>query len=187
MREVRVSYGDQSAQLKEIRAADPDGRGRHSFTAQQQTLRRLNATFRAFFSGVRLAKGKQRRVGYPRFKPYQRFDQVLFVAGDGARWAPADGGRWAHATFQAVGRVKVNQHRPVLGRVKTLQVKREHRRWYVIVITETETVALPPTGRSVGIDKRRAPWPQRRSQVRAEPVDPGRRLEAVHEDPCRQG
>jgi putative transposase len=155
MRKVRVSYGGQSAQLKEIRAADPDGQGRHSFTAQQQTLRRLNATFGAFFNGVRHAKGKQRRVGYPRFKPYQRFDQVLFVAGDGARWEPADGGqggRWAHATFQTVGRVKVSQHRSVVGPVKTLQVKREGRRWYVVVVTETETVPLPPTGRSVGVD-----------------------------------
>jgi putative transposase len=150
MRKVRVSYGDQSAQLKEIRAADPDGQGRHSFTAQQQTLRRLNVTFAVYFRRARDAR--RRRVGYPRFKPYQRFDQVLFVAGDGARWEPADGGRWAHASFQAVGRVKVGQHRPVVGRVKTLQVKREHRRWYVIVVTETEIVPLPTTGRSVGID-----------------------------------
>jgi IS605 OrfB family transposase len=42
MRNLSVAYGNQSAQLKEIRAADPDGQGRHSFTAQQQTLRRLN-------------------------------------------------------------------------------------------------------------------------------------------------
>ena len=31
-------------------------------------------------------------------------------------------------------------------------MKREDRRWYVIVVTETEIVALPATGRSVGID-----------------------------------
>jgi putative transposase len=164
VRKVKVSYGDQSAQLKEIRAADPDGQGRHSFTAQQQTLRRLNAVFTVYFKRVRNAetsqgqtgqKGqrlKKRKVGYPRFKPRQRFDQVLFVAGDGARWEPADGGRWAHATFQAVGRAKVNQHRPVVGRVKTLQLKREGRRWYVVVVTETETLPLPSTGRSVGVD-----------------------------------
>jgi putative transposase len=36
--------------------------------------------------------------------------------------------------------------------VKTLQLKREHRRWYVIVVIETEVVPLPTTGRSVGID-----------------------------------
>ena len=152
MRKVSVSYGDQSAQLKEIRAADPNGQGRHSFTAQQQTLRRLNTVFVAYFRRVRDAKGSALRVGYPRFKPYQRFDQVLFVAGDGASWEPADGGRWAHASFQAVGRVKVHQHRPMLGRVKTLQLKQEGRRWYVIVVTETESVLLPSTGRSVGVD-----------------------------------
>jgi putative transposase len=149
---VRVTYGDQSAQLKEIRAADPAGQGRHSFTAQQQSLRRLNTVFAAYFRRVRDAKGKGRRIGYPRFKPYQRFDQVLFVAGDGARWEPADTSRWAHASFQAVGRVKVGQHRPVAGGVKTLQLKREGRRWYVIVVTDIEPVPLPPTGRSVGVD-----------------------------------
>jgi putative transposase len=47
MHNLSIVYGDQSAQLKEIRAADPDGQGRHSFTAQQQTLRRLNAVFAA--------------------------------------------------------------------------------------------------------------------------------------------
>jgi putative transposase len=163
MRNLSVSYGDQSAQLKEIRAADPDGQGRHSFTAQQQTLRRLNAVFAAYFKRVRKAeKGRQqagsgenlrqRTVGYPRFKPRQRFDQVLFVAGDGAKWEPADGSRWAHASFQAVGRVKVGQHRPVVGRVKTLQLKREGRRWYVVVVTEMEPVSLPTTGREIGVD-----------------------------------
>jgi putative transposase len=164
IRNLSITYGDQSAQLKEIRAADPDGQGRHSFTAQQQTLRRLNVVFGAYFKRVRSAeragrqagmKGEnlqQRTVGYPRFKPRQRFNQVLFISGDGAKWEPADGGRWAHATFQAVGRVRVNQHRPVVGRVKTLQLKREGRRWYVLVVTEAETAPLASTGRSVGVD-----------------------------------
>src|SRR4029453_9255805 len=145
---VSVSYSDQSAQLREIRAADPDGQGRHSFTAQQQTLRRLHATFGAFFKGVRA----RQKAGYPRFKPYQRFDQVLFVAGDGARWKPAEGARWAHATFQAVGRLKVKQHRQGVGRGKRPRLKRGYRRWYVIVVVETEAQPLPPTGRVVGVD-----------------------------------
>jgi putative transposase len=163
MRTVRISYSHQSAQLKEIRAADRDGQGRHSFTAQQQTLRRLNVVFSAYFQRVRGAeqanqaggrgeRPKRWKVGYPRFKPYQRFNQVLFVAGDGAKWESPVTDPWAHATFQAVGRVKINQHRPVLGRVKTLQLKREGRRWYVIVVAESEIVPLPSTGRSVGLD-----------------------------------
>jgi len=77
---------------------------------------------------------------------------VSFVAGDGAKWEHTQRGRWAYATFQAVGRVKVKQHRAVRGAVKTLTLKREHRRWYVIVTVDTEPVALPATGREVGVD-----------------------------------
>jgi putative transposase len=147
MRGASVTYGMQSAQLRGIRRADPQGQGRHSFTAQQQTLRRLNVVFAAFYT-----RAQQRKAGYPRFKPYSRFNQAGFVAGDGAKWAPAGPGGWARAAFQAVGSVKVRQHRPVPGAVKFMRLKREYRRWYVIVITATDAAPRPPTGRSVGVD-----------------------------------
>jgi putative transposase len=149
MRRASVSYGMQSAQLKEIRKTDPGGQGRHSFTAQQQTLRRLNIVFAAFYERC---KTGGRKPGYPRFKPYSRFSQVMFVAGDGAKWQPSRGGRWAYATFQAVGMVKVKQHREVRGTVKTLTLKHEGRRWYVIVTADTDAEQLPPAGRKVGVD-----------------------------------
>jgi putative transposase len=38
------------------------------------------------------------------------------------------------------------------GTMKTLQLKPEHRRWYVIVVAESEPAPLPATGREVGID-----------------------------------
>jgi putative transposase len=148
MRKVSVSYGMQSAQLKDIRKADPEGQGQHSFTAQQQTLRRLSTVFGAFYDRCKVGKAP----GYPRFKPYPRFNQVRFMAGDGARWTPAEADGWARAHFQAVGSVKVKQHRTVSGTVKALQIKREYRRWYVIVIARTEPVPLPAAGREVGVD-----------------------------------
>jgi putative transposase len=148
MRRATITYGVQSAQLKEIRRDDRDGQGRHSFTAQQQTLRRLGTVFQGFYDRCRAGQ----KPGYPRFKPRSRFDQVMFVNGDGAKWQSADRDGWARASFQAVGAVKVRQHRPVRGTVKTLQLKREHRRWYVIVVAETEPAPLPATGQEVGID-----------------------------------
>ena len=48
--------------------------------------------------------------------------------------------------------MSVRQHRPVPGTVKALQLKREHRRWYVIVIADAGPVPLPATGRQVGVD-----------------------------------
>jgi len=148
MRQTTITYSIQSAQLKYIRAADTDGQGRHSFTAQQQTLRRLNVVFQAFYS--RCQAGQQ--PGYPRFKPHRRFDQVLFVAEDGAKWQPTNGDKWARASFQAVGVVKVRQHRCVRGKVKTLQLKRERRRWYVVVVAECDPMSRPAAGREVGVD-----------------------------------
>ena len=153
MRNVSVSYGMQSAQLRDIRKMDPGGHGRHSFTAQPQTLRRLGDVFAAFYERCEAArKDGRKKPGYPRFKSYQRFSQVRFVNGDGAKWEPAGKDGWARARFQAVGSVKVRQHRSVPGMVKALQLKREHRRWYVIVVTETEPVQLPAAGREVGVD-----------------------------------
>ena len=52
MRRVSISYGSQSAQLKEIRDTDSAGQGRWSFSSQQATLRRLNKSFAAFFRRV---------------------------------------------------------------------------------------------------------------------------------------
>jgi putative transposase len=144
---VTIRYRDQSAQLAEIRRADPDAQGRWSFTSQQQTLRRLDRAFQGFFQ--RLRDG--RKAGYPRFKSTARWHSVDFVDGDGARWHDSQG-RWARAHFQGVGQVKVTAHRPVVGRVKTLRLKQEGRRWYVIVVAEQQSVRPPATGRQIGLD-----------------------------------
>ncbi len=104
--------------------------------------------FAAFYARAK----KKGKAGYPRFKPCSRFSQAGFVAGDGAKWTAAPAGGWARAAFQAVGSVKVRQHRPVPATVKFLQLKREHRRWYVIVITDTGAEPLPATGRAVGVN-----------------------------------
>jgi len=56
MRQVSVRYGEQSAQLRDIRRADPDGQGRWSFSSQQATLRRLGRAFDAFFRRVQAGR-----------------------------------------------------------------------------------------------------------------------------------
>ena len=60
---VTVRYGGQSAQLKDIRAFDPERQGRWSFSSQQATVRRLDKAFAAFFRRVKSGDAP----GYPRF------------------------------------------------------------------------------------------------------------------------
>ncbi|GAT69803.1 transposase [Planomonospora sphaerica] len=148
---VTVRYGDQSADLKHIRADDPRGQGRWSFSSQQATLRRLDKAFRAFFDRVKAG----RTPGFPRFKGRGRFDTVTWPKdGDGCRWDSQP----QHPTatlvrLQGIGHVRVHRHRTVKGRIKTISVKREGNRWYVILsCDEVPAQPLPATGAAAGID-----------------------------------
>ncbi|WP_328557967.1 RNA-guided endonuclease InsQ/TnpB family protein [Streptomyces sp. NBC_00358] len=145
-----VRYGMQSAQLKEIRAFDPERQGRWSFSSQQATLRRLDKAMQAFFRRVKAGQ----TPGYPRFRGVSWFDTVDFPRdGDGCRWDPTPHDPVTRVRLQGVGQVKVHQHRPVAGRVKTVSVKREGRKWFVVLTVEQEQPRpLPATGSVVGID-----------------------------------
>ncbi|MGH3532842.1 MAG: RNA-guided endonuclease InsQ/TnpB family protein, partial [Mycobacterium sp.] len=142
---TRISYGDQSAQLSEIRSVRPDV-AVWSFSSQQATLRRLNMAFAGFFRRVKAGQTR----GYPRFKGKARFDSVEWPKdGDGARWLPEA----KRVYLQGVGQVKVHVHRPAVGRVKTIQVKRQGRRWMLVLsCDDVPTNPLPATGRHAGID-----------------------------------
>jgi putative transposase len=145
-----VRYGDQSAQLKDIRSFDPERQGRWSFSSQQATLRRLDRAFAAFFRQVKAGQ----TPGYPRFKGVGHFDTVTFPKdGDGCRWDSTPHDRQTRVRLQGVGHIRVHQHRPVRGRVKTISVKREGNRWYVVLACdEVPAEELPSTGAIVGID-----------------------------------
>ncbi|MFF3108635.1 RNA-guided endonuclease InsQ/TnpB family protein [Kitasatospora sp. NPDC057904] len=145
-----IKYGMQSAQLKEIRAFDPERQGRWPFSSQQATLRRLDKAFAGFFRRVKSGE----TPGYPRFRGVNWFDTVDFPKdGDGCRWDATPHDPTTRVRFQGVGHVKVNRHRPVVGKVKTVSVKREGKRWYVVLTAEqAEPEPLPVTGSVVGID-----------------------------------
>jgi putative transposase len=57
----------------------------------------------------------------------------------GEQSAQLNGCRWDSVTgehrvyLQGVGHVRVHQHRPIAGWVKTISVRREGRHWYVLV------------------------------------------------------
>ncbi|MER5973407.1 transposase [Streptomyces sp. NPDC002055] len=145
-----IRYGQQSAQLKEIRAFDPERQGRWSFSSQQATLRRLDKAFAAFFRRIKAGE----TPGYPRFRGVNRFDTVDFPKdGDGCRWDSTPHDPVTRVRFQGVGHVRVHRHRPVVGKVRTVSVKREGKRWYVVLTADQgEPEPLSKTGSVVGID-----------------------------------
>lgn len=149
MSKTCVRYGDQSAQLKHIRAEVTE-QARWSFSSQQATLRRLDKAFQGFFRRVKTGQAP----GYPRFRRVGRFDTVDFPKdGDGCRWDSDPKGPQTRVRLQGVGHVRVHQHRDIEGLVKTVSVKREGRRWYVVLVCDrVPAEPLPATGSVVGID-----------------------------------
>jgi putative transposase len=147
---TRVRYGDQSAQLTAIRAFDEE-QARWSFSSQQATLRRLDKAFQAFFRRIKAGD----KPGYPRFRGRHRFDTVEWPKDrDGCRWdSTPDHPTQTRVYLQGIGHVKVNQHRPVTGVVKTISITREGTRWYVILSCDNVPhQMLEPTGQVVGVD-----------------------------------
>jgi putative transposase len=142
----RVTFYTQDAQLKEIRKADIGGIGRWSFDCERAAIRRLDRAFQGFFRRVKTGD----TPGYPRFKGRGWWDSIEWPAGHGASWKPEAVSR---VRLFGVGHVRVHQHRSVRGRVKMITVKREGRRWYVILACDdVPAEPLPPTGTVAGID-----------------------------------
>jgi len=136
-----LNYYDQANRLKQMRA---DGLvGVDNFSCCQDVLRRLNKSFSAFFS--RIKKGQ--KPGFPRFKPNQRYDTLTFPSyGDGCKLSDK------LVYIQGVGQIKVKLHRPVDGKIKTVSIKREAGRWFVIFSVECGPTPLPVSTETVGID-----------------------------------
>jgi putative transposase len=142
---VPGSFAEQCRQLTEVRQLRPDigALNRHSVEA---TLRRLDRAFQDFYRRCQAGE----KPGYPRFKGRERFDSVTWSKyGGGFRFAPD-----IHRLYlSGVGHVRVHAHREVEGRVKTITVKREGRRWYVTLSCDQVPVRpLAKSGAVVGLD-----------------------------------
>lgn len=140
-----LSYFDQSNELKAVRAID-DRLAGFSFSAEQQVLRRLDKTFKAFFGRVRKSKG-----GFPRFRAKSRYDSAEFRVGDGLSIR-----KTKRITVVGIpGQIKVKWHRdiPDGAKVSAAVVSRSCGKWYVCFQIEVpETYGPWPDKDAVGID-----------------------------------
>jgi putative transposase len=133
-------FAQQSAQLPAIKRDRPDVAAVYS-QVLQDVLHRVDKTFLAFFARVRRGE----RAGYPRFRASQRFDSLTY---------PQSGfsvsGR--HLELSKIGAVKIKLHRPILGTIKTLTIKREAGRWYACFSVDVAPEPLPASTAAIGID-----------------------------------
>ncbi len=140
MRRKSLGYTQQAAELAEIKAAFPAYQDIHS-QVLQDVLRRLDKAFAAFFRRIRNGE----KPGYPRFQGQGRYDSFTY---------PQSGFALAGEvlTLSKIGDLKVRLHRPMVGQVKTVTIKRDVNHWYATFSCEVEEEPLPPCEEAVGID-----------------------------------
>jgi putative transposase len=141
---VSLNYYDQANQLKDLRIQDSDVAALN-YSSCQQTLRKLDKAFQAFFRRIKAGE----TPGYPRFKSRRRYTTVEYRWDDGVR---LKGNR---LYVQNVGNLKVKWHReiPEQGTIQCAYFKRDGNAWYVIFALELpDVIPAPHPGLAVGID-----------------------------------
>jgi len=108
-----------------------------------QVMKRLHRALTAFFKG----RKEGREVGFPRFKPAQRWHSIEFRNGPNA----LDGG-YFKAPKQCGGRLRVNLHRPLQGTFKFARIVKRPSGWYLQCICTVEPQPMPPTETVIGLD-----------------------------------
>jgi putative transposase len=139
-----LNYGMQAKELKAVRSVD-DGLARWSFAAEQQVLRRLDKSFKAFFARVKRGD----KPGFPRFRPSARYHAAEFRVGDGLTIRKSK-----RLGFVGVaGEIKIKWHRPLASNPKSAILTRQNGKWFVVFHVNVEVADLDRrSGEAVGID-----------------------------------
>ncbi len=137
-----ISCHSQIIALPGIRKALPDI-GRWSCTAQQQVMRKIEKTFKAFFA--RIKRGE--KAGFPRFKSRDRYHAADFRVGDGLTLRKS-----GKLGFVGVpGEIKVRWHRALPSQPASAILTRQAGKWYIVFHVEVAPIERAGPD-SVGID-----------------------------------
>ena len=139
-----VTYYGQKRDLVEIKDLREEYQGIASHVLQDVILR-VERAFQHFFDGA----------GFPRFKGRDRYDSFTYPDGAGWKLDVLSLGKKLVGRLRLtnIGTIKVKLHRPMIGKIKTVTIKREVDVWYVVFSCEVEEPAkLPVSYEDVGID-----------------------------------
>jgi len=138
-----ITFTQQCAQLPAIKAIRPEYEAIHS-QVLQDVLHRVDKAFKAFF--LRTKAGQV--PGYPRYKSRFRYASLTYPqTGFGID-------EQGKLSLSKIGHLKMVQHRPMRGIVKTCSIVRHPTgKWFVCFsCDEVEPQVLPPSEEHVGID-----------------------------------
>ena len=145
-----LHYNIQASFLKEIKVEFIEQTKTIYSQNLQQVLKTVDIAYQNFFRRV---KSKANKVGFPRFKPIDRFNSITFPQCDmktgGIKLLPNN----KLKIFGIPGEVKIKLHRPFQGRCKTVTIKKQSDKFYIILSCEdVPSEHLTKTNKIIAID-----------------------------------
>lgn len=146
-----VTAFEQMRSLAEVKEGRPEYRRIHAHVLQG-VITQLDRAFQGFFRRVKAGE----KAGFPRFKGKDRWNSFYFKqVWDNRRdnwFGPGKPVGSNRIRLPNIGDVRIKWHRPLVGRPKTVTIKRDGEHWYAVYVCEVEPTPLPPAGGEVGID-----------------------------------
>ncbi len=120
---------------------------------RQDVFIRLQKAFQNFFRRINAKKnGKRTRAGFPRFKSKDTYASLAYPQDNGSFQIERIKG-FSRLRVARIGTMKIDMHRTMEGKVKTMAIKREAGRYYAIFTAMKESAASSVENtRPVGID-----------------------------------
>ena len=144
-----LNFLEQSRHLTDARTL-PEVKA-HLRSTQQNTLKRLDLAYSAFFRRVKNGEAQERprSAGFPRFKGRDRYHSFA-QSFEAVRGCPLQGDK---LKVPGVGTVRLRLSRKIEGKVKQLIITRRADGWYALLVCQVALPEpMPKTGKSVGID-----------------------------------
>lgn len=108
-----------------------------------KVLKRLHRSLTAFFTG----RKEGRAVGFPRFKPAQRWHTIGFRDK-----ANVLDGRYFKAGMQCGGRIRMVVHRPVIGEFRFARIVKQPSGWYLQCVCRVAPKPFVHQCEAIGLD-----------------------------------
>ncbi len=124
---------------------------------RQDVFIRLQKAYSNFFRRCREKReGKKVKVGFPRFKSIERYKSITYPQDNGA-FSIEKERKTNMLRVSCIGRMKIELHRPIDGKTKTMTIKKEGKEYYAIFAAE-QIISLPkiedtnPVGIDMGVN-----------------------------------
>ncbi|MDQ3459252.1 MAG: transposase [Deinococcota bacterium] len=141
-----LSYYDQQNELPALKAELPEclPLGSH---ALQETVRRVDRAFAAFFRRVKVGQ----KPGFPRFKSATRYKGFTYPDPSGWKFALGPNGKHGFLDITNFGKLKIRGKPRQWGKPTTLTLTRRNEQWYASITVRCEPNREAGTA-AIGLD-----------------------------------